>query len=66
MSETGSVDGLIMLDGYGGLHEFGTSNLVQSPMPLVTDATGDYWDIVKDLEISPFYEFVTDAVVTGP
>jgi hypothetical protein len=64
--ETGfTVQGLVMLDGFGGLHEIGNVD-VQAPPPLFTDQDSNLWDIAKDLELSPFFTFVTEAVVTGP
>lgn len=64
-TETGAVSGLVLLDGYGGLHELGDVG-IQNPLPLFTDEDSNPWDIAEDMEVSPFFEFVTDAVVSGP
>jgi hypothetical protein len=64
-SETGYLSGMVVLDGYGGLHELGSVGIQNPPAPF-TDGEGDPWDIARDMEIAPFYSFVTDAVVTGP
>lgn len=63
--DVGELQGLIVLDGYGGLHEVGNVQ-IQNPLPLFDDGLGNFWDIARDMEISPFYSFITEAVVTGP
>jgi hypothetical protein len=58
--ETGyTSEGMVILDGMGGLTAMG--NVTVGPAPY-TPGT----DIFKDTELSPFFTFVTDAVVTGP
>lgn len=64
-TETGFISGLAVLSAYGGLHEVGNVG-IQNPLPPFMDGDGNPWDIAEDMEISPFFEFVTDAVVTGP
>lgn len=53
-----TVEGLVVLDGMGGLYTSGNASV--GPAPAFLD------DIAKDIELSPFFTFVTDAVVTGP
>lgn len=63
--DAGNLQSLVVLDGYGGLWEAGVSNVV-TPLPQFKDLADDPWDIARDMEISPFYTFITEAVVTGP
>jgi hypothetical protein len=58
--ETGfTSQGMVILDGMGGLSTIG--NVTVGPAPYTPGE-----DIFKDIELSPFFTFVTDAVVTGP
>lgn len=63
--ETGYTKGMFVMNGYGQILEYGQANVV-NPMPLFKDENGDLWDIAKDMEVSPFFNFVSEAVVTGP
>jgi len=62
--ETGYIQGIALLDGYGQVHTMGNVPIVES-LPPFNDGSG-LWDIARDMEISPFYAYVTDSVVTGP
>jgi hypothetical protein len=53
-----TVEGLVVLDGMGGLYTSGNASV--GAAPVFAD------DIAKDMELSPFFTFVTDAVVSGP
>lgn len=58
--ESGFVSqGMVVLDGMGGLTAQGNVTVGAAPY-----TPGE--DIFKDIELSPFFTFVTDAVVTGP
>jgi hypothetical protein len=60
--DTGDIQGIVILDGYGGLHEIGTVGIQQHPPLYTYPSTSVYWDIAEDMEISAFFTYVTESV----